>query len=67
LRKVDYPFADTHINVKNLFALMHGEGYEVELSGALEYLGLLREGSPPRASDDAWNVASILGLILGSE
>lgn len=63
-RKGNYPFGPSHINVKNLFALMHGLPHEVELSGALELLGLPMEGTYHRGGDDAWNVAAILGELL---
>ncbi len=62
--KIPYPFGATHINVKNLFALMHGLSYEVELPGALEILGRTLEGTHHRGGDDAWNVAIVLAEIL---
>jgi inhibitor of KinA sporulation pathway (predicted exonuclease) len=61
---IAYPFGPGHINVKSLFAVMHGLSREVGLDKALEMLGLPFEGTHHRGDDDAWNVARVLGELL---
>ncbi len=61
---VAYPFGDTHVNVKNLFALMHCLSREVGMANALGRLGLPLEGTHHRGGDDARNIASILAWLL---
>ena len=61
---VPYPFGPTHLNVKNLFALMHGLPRELGLNEALDYLGLEREGTAHRGVDDAWNIAALLAIVM---
>ncbi len=63
-RNITYPFSPTHMNVKNLFALMHGMPADMQIHGALELLDIPPEGTPHRGADDAWNVAAILGSVL---
>jgi len=63
-RGITYPFGPGHINVKSLFAVMHGLSKEVGLDKALEILGLPLEGTHHRGGDDAWNIARILGELL---
>ncbi len=64
-RGVAYPFGPTHLNVKNLFALHHRLEHEVGMDGALRMIGLPLEGTHHRGGDDAWNIAAILGRLLG--
>ena len=61
---VDYPFGPTHLNIKNLFALMHGLPRELSLKEALDYLDLEQEGTPHRGVDDAWNIAALLAIVM---
>ena len=61
---ITYPFGPTHLNVKNLFAVMHGLKNEVPVSAALELLGQPFRGTPHRGADDALNIAEILQHIL---
>lgn len=61
----EYPFSPRHINVKNLCALMLGWDREVGMDEALKRLGLPLEGTHHRGSDDARNIAAILGALLG--
>ncbi len=61
---VGYPFGSTHLNIKNLFAVVSGLKHEVGMAGALEYLDLPLEGTHHRGVDDAWNIACILSVIL---
>ncbi|MGB0386799.1 MAG: exonuclease domain-containing protein [Ardenticatenaceae bacterium] len=63
-RNIGYPFGPTHLNVKNLFALMHQQQREVGLSKALDLLGLPLEGIHHRGHDDAWNIANLLCTLL---
>jgi inhibitor of KinA sporulation pathway (predicted exonuclease) len=61
---IDYPFGQTHLNVKNLFAIAMGLESEVGLPKAMEILGLTQEGIHHRGMDDAWNIALILSHLL---
>lgn len=63
-REIGYPFGPTHLNVKNLFALMHGLPHEIGMAGALDKLGLPLEGTHHRGLDDARNIAKILTALL---
>lgn len=63
-RGIGYPFSPTHLNVKNLFALMHGLPHEVGLDEALQRFGLPLEGTHHRGHDDAWNIARVLAHLL---
>jgi inhibitor of KinA sporulation pathway (predicted exonuclease) len=63
-RGINYPFGPTHINVKNLFAIVSRLTYEVGMSEALKILDLPLEGVHHRGEDDAWNIARILWEIL---
>lgn len=61
---VRYPFGQTHLNVKNLFALAQRLSREVGMDRALARLGLPLEGTHHRGGDDAWNIAAILARVL---
>lgn len=61
---VAYPFGDAHLNVKNLFAIVHRLSREVPLDQALNLLGWPMEGTYHRGDADAWNIARVLGEIL---
>lgn len=61
---VDYPFGDRHLNVKSLFALVYNLPREVGLDEAMQQFGFPLEGTHHRGSDDAWNIARILGHLL---
>lgn len=61
---IAYPFGPTHLNVKTLAALALGLSAEVGLDRALELLELPLEGTHHRGIDDAWNIASVLSLLL---
>ena len=61
---VPYPFGPSHLNIKNLFAILNGLDHEIGMAGALNLLDLELEGVHHRAADDAWNIASILSEIL---
>jgi inhibitor of KinA sporulation pathway (predicted exonuclease) len=61
---VRYPFGKTHLNVKNLFALVHTLPREVGMSEALGRLGLSLEGTHHRGGDDAKNIARLLCELL---
>jgi len=64
LWRVEYPFGSSHINVKNLVAVMHGWKREVGMPMALRRMGLLFEGTLHRGMDDAWNLGGIVGELL---
>jgi inhibitor of KinA sporulation pathway (predicted exonuclease) len=61
---VPSPFGPTHLNIKNLFALMYKLESEVSLARAVEISGQRFEGTPHRGVDDAWNVAGLLVQVL---
>lgn len=58
-KKVSYPFGRTHINIKNLYAVMNQKKSECAVGQALEQMGLLFDGTPHRGIDDAKNIARI--------
>lgn len=61
---VAYPFGDAHLNVKNLFAVVHRLPREVPLDQALNLVGFPLEGTYHRGDADAWNIARLLAHIL---
>lgn len=61
---VTYPFNSSHINVKNLFALVHGLRHEVGMAKALALREIALEGTYHRGGDDAWNTGQLLAEIL---
>ena len=63
--QIGYPFGPTHLNVKNLFALIQGLPHEVGMAEALALLGLPLTGTHHRGGDDAWNIALILATLWG--
>ncbi len=63
-QNIDYPFGPSHINVKNLFALIYRLPREVGLLKALQTLELPADGTHHRGVDDAWNTALILSRLL---
>ncbi len=62
--KISYPFSPGHINVKSLVGLVHVLPYEVGLVRAMEMMDLEMEGQQHRGSDDAWNIARVLSMLL---
>ncbi|NES05826.1 MAG: exonuclease domain-containing protein [Okeania sp. SIO2F4] len=63
-RGIKYPFGIRHINVKNLFALVHALPQEVGMANALKLLDIPLEGTHHRGADDAWNISKILAKLL---
>jgi inhibitor of KinA sporulation pathway (predicted exonuclease) len=61
---VKYPFGPSHLNVKNLFAVVHALSPEIGMADALQRLGQPLEGVHHRGGDDAWNIAFILSHLL---
>jgi inhibitor of KinA sporulation pathway (predicted exonuclease) len=61
---VAYPFGPSHLNVKNLFAVVHALKHEVGMAEALQQLGAPLEGVHHRGGDDAWNIAFLLAHLL---
>jgi inhibitor of KinA sporulation pathway (predicted exonuclease) len=59
-----YPFGPTHLNIKNLFAVVYGLPQELEITAACRQVGVTMEGTHHRGVDDAWNAARILCLLL---
>lgn len=64
LKKVDYPFGKTHINLKELFGLKYGIKQAPGLSDALKVLGIEFEGQRHRGIADSINTAVILQKFL---
>ncbi|NLE49854.1 MAG: exonuclease domain-containing protein [Chloroflexi bacterium] len=63
-RGMPYPLSGSHINIKSLFALVHGLEHEIGLLPALEMFGVPVEGTHHRGVDDAWNAAGLLASLL---
>jgi inhibitor of KinA sporulation pathway (predicted exonuclease) len=61
---VPYPLSDTHLNIKNLFALVHGLPREIGMAKALELMQREVHGTHHRALDDAQNIAHILAHLI---
>ncbi len=61
---IAYPFGDTHINIKNILAVLLGFPKEAALDQALELLDMPLIGTHHRGVDDAWNMAEILSRML---
>lgn len=56
---VRYPFGPRHLNLKNIFTLLHGLDREPGLNKALTHLDMKLEGTHHRGIDDARNIAKI--------
>lgn len=63
-RGIPFPLGPTHINVKSLFAVMHGLPEEVSMLRALDMLHVVPQGQPHRGVDDAHNTAVLLSRLL---
>lgn len=63
-KDIVYPFGKTHINIKNLFALVYGLKKEIGTKRALDKLGIEFKGTQHRGIDDAYNIALIMKWIL---
>jgi inhibitor of KinA sporulation pathway (predicted exonuclease) len=61
---IEYPFAQTHINVKAWFARQFNVTKPVGMAQALQILGFPLIGTHHRGVDDAWNIANILAWLL---
>jgi len=61
---VPYPFADSYLNVSQLYSLFTGISRRVNLEEALGGLSMRFEGRPHSGADDAWNTARLLKEIL---
>lgn len=55
-----YPFGRRHLNLKAMFAVLHGLKSEVGMDKALEHIGVELEGTHHRGGDDSKNIAKIL-------
>jgi inhibitor of KinA sporulation pathway (predicted exonuclease) len=64
LKRIKYPFGPRHINIKNLFSVLHGLDKELGLDAALKYLNMDLEGTHHRGVDDARNIANIFIHLL---
>ena len=61
---VPFPMGRTHLNVKNLHALVYGLDEEEELVATLKRHGHSLVGTHHRGHDDAWNIALVLAELL---
>lgn len=61
---IQYPFKQTHLNVKTLLALRKGMSREVGLHEAVKIHGWDFEGTHHRGCDDAYNIAKVLWEII---
>lgn len=61
---IEYPFSNSHLNIKTIAALFGRFSKEVGLKKALERYGLNFEGSHHRGVDDAYNIARLFLKIL---
>lgn len=64
-KSVEYPFGDSHLNVKTLYSVSYGLTSERGMATALRRLGMPLDGTHHRGADDAWNIAGILCHIFG--
>ena len=64
---IAYPFGTSHLNVKSLFAIAHGQPHELGLDRAYDLLEMKMDGTHHRGHDDAWNIAGILCLLLTTQ
>lgn len=62
--KVEYPFSNTHINVKILFAVINSLPKQIGMTEALKVLKLPLDGLHHRGCDDAKNIANILSRLV---
>jgi inhibitor of KinA sporulation pathway (predicted exonuclease) len=65
-KNIPYPFRDTHLNVKLLYALFKGKDKGISVGEAIVDSGMEFEGRPHCGSDDAFNIARILKSLLDS-
>lgn len=63
-RSVEYPFSASHLNVKNLVALVYALPHEIGMIKALELLALPVEGVHHRGVDDAWNTGLLVATLI---
>jgi inhibitor of KinA sporulation pathway (predicted exonuclease) len=64
-RKVQYPFATRHYNLKSLITIIMGLEKAPRLPEAMELMGLQYEGHHYRAKDDAANMARLAVEMFG--
>lgn len=55
-----YPFGRSHLNLKNMFSIVHGLNKEIGMEQALAHIGEPLQGIHHRGVDDAKNIAVIL-------
>lgn len=63
-RRIAYPFSDRHVNIKRLHQELRGLRRSLGLDRALKLEGLGLQGTLHRGSDDAWNIARLLGYLF---
>jgi inhibitor of KinA sporulation pathway (predicted exonuclease) len=63
-KEAPFPFGQSHLNVKTLFAISQGLDRELGMGEAYERLGWPIEGVHHHGDDDAWNIAGVLCMLL---
>ncbi len=63
-KKIEYPFGESYLNIKNRFALDKGLNKEVELEAAMQIVCCPFEGRIHSGVDDAHNAAFILAELI---
>lgn len=67
IKGIAYPFVDSHLNIKNLYAIMKCKSVGIGVSAALAELGFEFVGTPHCGGDDAYNEAVILRSLISPE
>lgn len=61
---VKYPFGPRHMNLRNMFTVLHGLDKEPEVPAAVTMVGGTFDGTAHRGIDDAKNIATIFSNTL---
>jgi len=62
--ELECPFGPNHLNIQTLFAVTCGASADIELSAALQQVGLTTAGTSGRSVDEAWDAAGLLTHLL---
>lgn len=63
---VAYPFGETHVNAKAVFAEARGLRRQAGMAKALRIANLPLEGRHHNGADDAWNIAALILQLVES-
>lgn len=67
LEGIPYPFGGSHMNVMNLFALMHGIPRELNLPEAMEFIDKPISDGPRGAAESVGHITTLLGIVLSAK